>query len=193
MNTFLVVQDPQLNTLIKSTLCACGHSVVSASDGEAAWRLFGREDFALVVVDWDLPERAGPRLCRRLQQSAKRQDCVVLALAGQEALEAGVDDYIEKPVQTAVLEARLRLAEQQFMLRWDRARMRRALEEMASQFDQEAPQSLPVARHHDRDHLISALKKANGNRTTASRILGISRATLYRRMARLGLVSAEPQ
>lgn len=43
------------------------------------------------------------------------------------------------------------------------------------------------AAHHERQRLLSALDAANGNRSLAARELGISRATLYRRMATLNI------
>ena len=43
----------------------------------------------------------------------------------------------------------------------------------------------------DRARLIDALRRANGNRTEAARLLGIGRATLYRKMALYGLSEAK--
>ena len=69
------------------------------------------------------------------------------------------------------------------------ARTRRAMEEAVRQQEelfsdqtQRRIVRLPVARHRDRDKVIEALQRANGNRTAASRLLGISRATLYRKI-----------
>jgi transcriptional regulator of acetoin/glycerol metabolism len=58
-----------------------------------------------------------------------------------------------------------------------------------------APASEPVRstpaslRELTRDALVSALKHARGNRLRAARILGVSRTTLYRMLARFGLES----
>jgi transcriptional regulator of acetoin/glycerol metabolism len=43
----------------------------------------------------------------------------------------------------------------------------------------------------DRARLIDALRRANGNRTEAARLLGIGRATLYRKLALYGLSEAK--
>jgi transcriptional regulator of acetoin/glycerol metabolism len=42
----------------------------------------------------------------------------------------------------------------------------------------------------DRERIIKALDRASGNRTEAAQILGVSRATFYRRLAQLGLGDA---
>lgn len=50
------------------------------------------------------------------------------------------------------------------------------------------PQQLPVAtRQDEKTRLRAALESARGNRTAAARLLGISRASLYRKLASLGI------
>jgi len=42
-------------------------------------------------------------------------------------------------------------------------------------------------RSDPKDEILQALEEANGNRSLAAKHLGISRATLYRRLQKLGL------
>jgi PAS domain S-box-containing protein len=54
------------------------------------------------------------------------------------------------------------------------------------------PQQLPGATHQDeKNRLLVALEHVKGNRAAAARLLGISRATLYRRLASLGIETSK--
>jgi transcriptional regulator of acetoin/glycerol metabolism len=44
----------------------------------------------------------------------------------------------------------------------------------------------------ERTRILTALTHAGGNRSAAARLLGISRATLYRKLALLGIAPEEP-
>ena len=47
--------------------------------------------------------------------------------------------------------------------------------------------ALPSRNHRERDHVIAALTKFNGNRTLAARNLGISRVTLWKIIKELNI------
>jgi transcriptional regulator of acetoin/glycerol metabolism len=49
-----------------------------------------------------------------------------------------------------------------------------------------------LANNSERDRLVEALRRANGNRSEAARLLGIGRATLYRKLSALGIADAPP-
>jgi DNA-binding NtrC family response regulator len=51
------------------------------------------------------------------------------------------------------------------------------------------PNSPPLSQEDERARLLTALETANGNRTEAARLLGISRATFYRRLGESGAPS----
>ena len=46
---------------------------------------------------------------------------------------------------------------------------------------------VPCTGHDERTQLLRALNQAGGNRTEAAKLLGMSRATLYRRLANHGI------
>jgi transcriptional regulator of acetoin/glycerol metabolism len=48
-------------------------------------------------------------------------------------------------------------------------------------------QELVVAGLNEKEQLLAALEQAKGNRTVAAQLLGISRATLYRRLSSLDI------
>ena len=45
----------------------------------------------------------------------------------------------------------------------------------------------PSTNHDERAQLLRALNQASGNRSEAAKLLGMSRATLYRRLANYGI------
>ncbi len=47
-----------------------------------------------------------------------------------------------------------------------------------------------IQQQSERDAIVAALDETNGNKTLAARRLGISRASLYEKMAALGIDSA---
>jgi transcriptional regulator with PAS, ATPase and Fis domain/ligand-binding sensor domain-containing protein len=61
------------------------------------------------------------------------------------------------------------------------------LEDLPAEIVSNAPLR-PAAAAGDRDRLMDALQRAGGNRSEAARLLGIGRATLYRRLAAHGIV-----
>ena len=68
----------------------------------------------LVITDLAMPNLDGVGLCRRIRQTSE-VPIIVLSVRGQdrvkvEALDAGADDYVEKPFGVGELLARLRVA-----------------------------------------------------------------------------------
>ena len=104
-------------TRLEQMLTAHQHDVVAVSSGRLAWEQFARKPFDLVITDWVMPDLQGPDLCRRIR--ALRRDrytyiIVLTSLAGRrphlDALAAGADDFLTKPLDEEVLEARLVVA-----------------------------------------------------------------------------------
>lgn len=89
-----------------------GHDVRVADDGEGGLRLF-REDMPdLVVLDVMLPGLSGFEVCRRIRAIGDVPVIMVTARGDDfdvlQGLAAGADDYVVKPVQPTVLDARIR-------------------------------------------------------------------------------------
>ncbi|MGW3247784.1 response regulator transcription factor [Streptomyces sp. NPDC001070] len=89
-----------------------GYRVVSAGDGLTGLELFREGDHDLLLLDVMLPGLDGIGLCRRIRETST--DPILMMSARGDALdvvsglEAGADDYVVKPVDTAVLVARIR-------------------------------------------------------------------------------------
>ncbi|MER6327392.1 two-component system response regulator CseB [Streptomyces coelicoflavus] len=111
--TILLVEDDEvIRRSVTLALERYGYRVVSAGDGLTGLELFreGRHD--LLLLDVMLPGLDGIGLCRRIRETS--MDPVLMMSARGDALdvvsglEAGADDYVVKPVDTAVLVARIR-------------------------------------------------------------------------------------
>ena len=111
----LAVDDHPVNLeVIRRFLEKLGHQVTLATDGESALRCFESEPPDLVLLDLIMPGIDGFEVARRLKgMSAERWLPIIVlsALEGDEnmvaGLEAGADDYLTKPINLVILEAKL--------------------------------------------------------------------------------------
>lgn len=89
-----------------------GHAVVGAETGEIGLETFADRTPDLVVLDLMLPGIDGFEVCRRIRRTSQ-VPIIMLTARGDDfdvvtGLEAGADDYVVKPVQPTVLDARIR-------------------------------------------------------------------------------------
>jgi len=100
----LVVDDSITSrTLEQSVLTAAGYVVVTAVDGEEAWRMIERDTVALVVSDVEMPQLDGFGLCARIRGDPRTASLPVILVTSLDepaqrarGLEAGADAYITK-------------------------------------------------------------------------------------------------
>lgn len=115
----LIAEDDGVSRLVLLTkLKNMGHTVVAREDGEAAWDAFLVERPQIIITDWMMPKVDGLDLCRMIRSHVQEKYAYVIfltALAGKkyyfEGMEAGADDFLNKPVDMDELTARLRVAE----------------------------------------------------------------------------------
>src|SRR5947209_11873755 len=97
---------------IELALTRQGHQVATAATGEEALELWQSQRPELVVLDVMLPGIDGFEICRRIRRTD--QVPIILLTARSDdidvvvGLESGADDYVVKPVQPRVLDARIR-------------------------------------------------------------------------------------
>jgi two-component system KDP operon response regulator KdpE len=109
----LVVDDePQILRALTTNLRGAGYEVDTASTGEAALAAAAMRPPDAVILDLVLPDRSGTEVCRELR-TWSTAPVLVLSVVGDEpekvaALDAGADDYVEKPFGIDELLARLR-------------------------------------------------------------------------------------
>ncbi|MDI5979900.1 response regulator transcription factor [Amycolatopsis magusensis] len=110
----LVEDDEALAETLALALGALGHDVAQADTGDEALKVLldERANFDVLLLDVMLPGPDGFEVCRRLRAHSMLPTILLTArgdpidvVAG---LEVGADDYVVKPVQPRVLDARIK-------------------------------------------------------------------------------------
>lgn len=109
----IVEDDPDINAAFRLALSQRGHSVDGCflgAEGEAAARSDNPPE--LLILDLMLPDLDGVQICRMIRQYST-VPIIMMTARGDDAdvvlgLEAGADDYVVKPVEPAILDARIR-------------------------------------------------------------------------------------
>lgn len=109
----LVAEDDNINgKLISSLLTKAGHQVTWVRDGEAALEAAGSTAFDLALVDLRMPRLDGIGFTRRQRAREGAQRLPIIALTANAAedarvacFEAGMDEFLTKPVDPPALDA----------------------------------------------------------------------------------------
>jgi DNA-binding response OmpR family regulator len=112
----LVVDDSvQVLALVKSILEGEGYRVTSAESGEAALEFVTDRRFDLVLMDATMPGMSGFDACTEIKGLPNGANTPVVFLTGmndrrsyEQALQAGGDDFLSKPIGRAGLIVRVR-------------------------------------------------------------------------------------
>lgn len=114
MSVVLIIEDdPSILLGLEDNLAFEGHEVITATDGEAGYRLARDRKPELVILDLMLPKLNGLDICRKLRAEGFQAAILMLTARGEEndrvvGLDMGADDYISKPFSVRELMARVR-------------------------------------------------------------------------------------
>jgi DNA-binding response OmpR family regulator len=108
----LAEDDRNLAFVIKDNLQDEGFEVIHASDGEAAWQQFQKNDFDICLLDVNMPLRDGFSLAKKIRAES---DMIPILFITAKSLEedrikgfnTGADDYITKPFSIKELVLRI--------------------------------------------------------------------------------------
>ncbi|GIO16579.1 DNA-binding response regulator [Cohnella xylanilytica] len=111
--TLLLADDEEkVLEFMSSFLREEGFRIVTARTGTEALALADKENPALVVLDWMMPQMSGLDACRELRKRSRAGIIMVTAKSDEMdkiiGLEVGADDYIVKPFSLRELLARIR-------------------------------------------------------------------------------------
>jgi DNA-binding NtrC family response regulator len=179
----LIIDDePRMRDMLHRAVTSWGHKATTARSAEEALRLTQSDPPNIVILDLNLPAMSGMEFLERLRESHPATEVIILTgfgdlEAAKKAIHLDVVEFLTKPAHLGELEQAL-----------DRARKR--LEESTSPtaISPPAPMTppdLPPATTLDeveREHILAALVRNNGNRSATATELGISLRTLYYRL-----------
>ena len=113
--TVLVADDNRMNRLLLGrSLEQEGHAVVFAEDGRQALELLRERPFDVLLLDVLMPELDGYRVLEELQSDTRLRDIPVVMTSALDELdsvvkciEMGAEDYLTKPINPILLNARV--------------------------------------------------------------------------------------
>jgi len=115
----LVVDDHPTNRMVvRLQLNALGYACEEVASGADALASWSERQFALVLTDCNMPEMSGYSLSRRIREAEMARGwsrtpiiaCSADVQVGvvQACMDAGMDDYISKPIELTVLADKIR-------------------------------------------------------------------------------------
>ncbi len=115
-SVLVVDDDPSVRQLL-GTMLMDDFTVFEAATGEAAIELARQHRPDVIVLDFRLPDTDGVEVTRLLRADARTNDLPIVMITGHpdaavevEGLVAGIDDYVTKPFDGDVLQARIAAA-----------------------------------------------------------------------------------
>lgn len=116
MARILIAEDsPTAIEMLKRALAPLGHAIDTAGDGEEAQRKISSERPDLLILDIIMPKLNGFQLCRSIRANPSLKDLPIIIVTSMDresdrywGLKQGADEYLVKPVDPAVLVAKVR-------------------------------------------------------------------------------------
>jgi YesN/AraC family two-component response regulator len=121
----LIVEDnPEIRYYLKQSLQSC-YETIEAADGKIGCDMALQQIPDLIITDVMMPNKNGIELCQSLKNEMLTQHIPIIILSAKstiedtlEGLETGADDYISKPFNEQILQAKIKtlLANRQKLL-----------------------------------------------------------------------------
>jgi DNA-binding response OmpR family regulator len=119
MRILIIEDDQRLSRLIKRVLEEEHFTVDTTPDGDMGLDMALNSSYDVAIIDWMLPGRDGPAICRSIRTARKPIALLMLTARGQledrvNGLDSGADDYLVKPFEFEELLARVRALGRRF-------------------------------------------------------------------------------
>jgi DNA-binding NtrC family response regulator len=194
----LIVDDePRLRDMLTRAITEMGFEASAAGSAESALRTLEQNSPDILLLDLNLPGMNGLEMFETIRRRWPQTQVIVLTGFGdletaKKAIHLDVVDFLTKPCALGNLEQAL-----------ERARQRRAaisqpqvalpdpIEEKAPPISA-APSNSELLEDVERNHILVALQRNNGNRAATAAELGISLRTLYYRLEKYNRGGGEP-
>jgi twitching motility two-component system response regulator PilH len=116
MAKILIAEDsPTSVELLKQALAPLGHDIAVAKDGEEAGQRIAADKPDLLILDIIMPKMNGFQVCRAVRGNPETKDIRIIMVTSMDresdrywGLKQGADEYLVKPVDPAVLVAKVR-------------------------------------------------------------------------------------
>ncbi len=135
LDVLLVDDDPMMLARLSKQLATSGHRIDVCRDGESALKHVIERKPQVLITDWRMEPMNGVELCKTLRASAFGKNLYIIMLTATEneddlveAFDAGIDDFVTKPVSLRVLLARLRAGQRIITLQQELSDDRKELE-----------------------------------------------------------------
>jgi two-component system cell cycle response regulator len=117
MTVLVVDDDPLIRSELQCFFEQRHHTVFTAHTGLSGLEAAQRHTPQIVLSDWHMPGLNGPDLCRKIRENEAFGFTYIILMTNDESSErlieafrAGADDFITKPIDQRILQARLRAA-----------------------------------------------------------------------------------
>jgi Response regulators consisting of a CheY-like receiver domain and a winged-helix DNA-binding domain len=117
MKIMVADDDPIIRMIVSAGMKALGHQVFAYETGLEAWTAFQQSPSQIIITDWAMPAMDGIQLTEAVRTLPSDSYTYVIMLTGhgsreefKTGIKAGVDAFLIKPLDGALLEAQVTIA-----------------------------------------------------------------------------------